>query len=212
MKKIDDPISPFVVAGLLFLTCVGLLALMSSAKPSKPTEPAPDGTVEQLATPRIVQGVPCSGYVRFDAEGRLESCILSQEHTFGPAVLPANTQVRHFRPDGTPEDVHLGHDARYDGHLCRGEGPGSWMTGFHPDGGLKYCFLVDRETIDGFLCERGTFWGEVTGGVIVEFHPDGKLESCRLAADATVAGQAFRKGQRVWLDAEGKPTPAPAGR
>jgi hypothetical protein len=84
------------------------------------------------------------------------------------------------------------------------------MAGFHPDGSLDYCFLVDRETIDGLQCEEGTFWGEVTGGVIVQFHPDGKLKSCRLAADATIAGQTFKKGKRIWLDEEGKPMPKPA--
>ena len=84
------------------------------------------------------------------------------------------------------------------------------MTGFHPNGRLDYCFLVDREMIDAVPCERGTFWGEVTGGVIVQFHPDGRLKSCRLTSDATVDGQTIKKGKRVWLDQAGKLAPKAA--
>ena len=207
MNKPSHRSRPFIVAGVLFLSCAGLMLLMTSTQPSERKDGP--GTVDRLEQPRIIQGVPCSGYARLDPNGRLESCILAEEHAFGPAVLPANTQIRHFRPDGTPQDVHLGHDTRFDGHFCRGEGPGGWMAGFHPDGRLDYCFLVDRETIDGVPCEKGTFWGEVTGGVIVRFHADGKLKSCRLAADAIVAGESFEKGKRIWLDPAGKPEPEP---
>ena len=79
------------------------------------------------------------------------------------------------------------------------------MAGFTPEGRLAYGFLADRETIDGVPCQRGTVWGEITGGVIVEFHPDGKLKSCRLAAPAQIGGRAFRKGERIWLDERGAP-------
>ena len=210
MKSLPQPVAGYLVAGLLFVSCLGLMAVMASARPHAPAEPP--GTVERLTEPRVVQGVPCQGYVRLDPGGRLMSCVLSAEHTFGRVVLPANTQIRSFHPDGAPNRVHLGRDTRFDGHLCRGEGPGGWMAGFYPDGRLDHCFLKERETIDGLLCESGTFWGEITGGVIVQFHPDGTLKSCRLAADATIAGESFRKGRRVWLGAAGKPEAKPAGR
>src|SRR5262249_49634092 len=197
----------YLVTAVLFLVCVVSMVVMTTAGP--PKSPEPPETVERLATPRGIQGVPCSGYARYDADGKLVSCVLSEEHDFGHVVLPANTQIRRFHPDGSPKDVHLGRPSRYDGHLVRGEGPGEWMAGFTPEGRLDYGFLVEPETIDGVTCQRGTFWGEITGGVIVKFHPDGKLKSCRLAADAQVAGRTYSKGQRIWLDEQGTPTPEP---
>jgi hypothetical protein len=208
MKTIESRPRAYLLTVCLFAACVASMAVMASAGPPKGVEPSE--RVEKLREPRIIQNVPCTRYARFDADGRLLSCILSQEHAFGRVVLPANTQIRRFHPDGSPKDVHLGREARYDGHLCRGEGPGEWMSGFTPDGRLEYCFLVERETIDGVLCERGTFWGEITGGVIVRFHPDGRLKTCRLAAGAQVTGRTYRKGERIWLDPQGSPLPEPA--
>jgi hypothetical protein len=77
------------------------------------------------------------------------------------------------------------------------------MTGFHPNGHLKYCFLVTDETIDGVPCRRGSFWGEVTGGVIVRFHDNGRLATCRLDADFTLAGRTFDRGKRIHLKPDG---------
>lgn len=211
MKAIGDRARAYLATMGLFLACLVAMAVMASAKPPSPSSAAAERpeTTERLSEPRVVQGVPCMGYVSTDADGRLVSCVLSEEHDFGHVVLPANTQIRRFHPDGSPKDVHLGRPTRYDGHLVRGSGPGDWMAGFTPAGRLAYGFLTDRETIDGISCERGTFWGEITGGVIVQFHPDGKLKSCRLAAPAQIAGRAFRKGERIWLDEQGTPVPKP---
>jgi hypothetical protein len=208
MKTIGSRARAYLVTACLFAACVASMAVMASAGPPPGAEKSE--TVETLKEPRVIQNVPCAGYARFDADGRLLSCTLSREHTFGRLVLPANTQIRRFHPDGNPKDVHLGRETRFDGHLCRGEGPGGWMAGFTPDGRLEYGFLVEPETIDGVRCERGTFWGEITGGVIVRFHPDGRLKTCRLAADAQVGGRTYRKGERIWLDPQGAPMPEPA--
>jgi hypothetical protein len=210
MKTMGRRARAYAMALALFLACVVSMVVMASAKP--PKDAPPRETTERLSEPRVVQGIPCESYARFDAEGRLLSCNLSEEHAFGGVVLPAHSQIRHFHADGSPKDVHLGRDTRYDGHLCRGEGPAGWMSGFTPEGRLAYCFLVERETIDGVVCERGTFWGEITGGVIVQFHPDGALKSCRLAEDARIGGETYRKGRRIDLDPSGAPVPEPAER
>ena len=147
----------------------------------------------------------CTGYVQLAPDGHLSSCILAREHAFGEILLPAQTQL-YLRPDGSVRDAHLGKDTTFDGHVCLGRGPGEWMSGFHPNGRLSYCFLVRDETIDGVPCRHGSFWGEVTGGVIVKLHDNGRLASCRLAADITVAGKPFEKGARIWLDREGRLT------
>lgn len=153
---------------------------------------------EPLREPRTIEGVPCERFASYSVDGQLVSCVLSTGHTIGPVALPANTFIA-LRPDRSVADVHLGENMRYDGHTCRGSGPDDWMTGFYPDGRLRYCFLAADETIDGVPCRKGTFWGEISGGVMVQFHPDGKLKSCRLTADHTVAGTLVKKGQRIWL-------------
>jgi len=195
-----------------FLACVVSMAVIASARPASPAVAERPETVERLHTPRIVQGIPCKGHARYDADGKLAGCVLSADHDFGHLVLPADTQIRRFHPDGSPKDVHLGRPSRYDGHLVRGEGPGDWMAGFTSEGRLAYGFLADRETIDGVPCERGTFWGEITGGVIVKFHPNGKLLTCRLASGAEIDGRRYRKGDRIWLDPQGSPTESPGSR
>jgi hypothetical protein len=191
----------------MLLACVGVMVTLSRAKPPKRAEEQRTSTREMLDAPRDVQGVPCRGYVELDAAGHLKSGILDREHAFGPVLLPVNTQF-YLRPDGTVKDVHLGADTTYGGHACLGRGPGEWMTGFHPNGRLAYCFLAGDQVIDGVPCRRGSFWGEITGGVGTSFHDNGALATCRLAADVTIAGQNYEKGERVALDPEGKVLPA----
>jgi hypothetical protein len=199
-----------LVAATLFLVCVALMVVMSRAKaPQAAQQQGPPGR-ENLDAPREVQGVPCSRYVELAPDGRLTACVLARDHAFGSIALPANTQLS-LRPDGSPKNVHLGKDTVLDRHNCLGRGPGEWMTGFHPNGRLEYCFLIADETIDGVPCRHGSFWGEITGGVIVRFHDNGRLATCRLTADVTLAGQTVTKGKRIALDVEGNVVPvAPA--
>ena len=150
------------------------MAVMASAGPRRAREKSE--RVEKLGETRVIQSVPCAGYARFDAEGRLLSCILSEEHAFGRVVLPANTQIRRFHPDGSPKDVHLGREASSRRPPSAARVPADGWPGSRPRT-PEYGFLVERETIDGVPCERGTFWGEITGGVIVRFHPDGRLKT-----------------------------------
>lgn len=197
----------YLVALALLVACVGAMVAMSTSPPPRP-RPKPEHASEKLEVPRDIQGVPCTGYASFAADGRLTGCILARDHAFAGVTLPANTQVRRFHQDLMPKDVHLGKDTVLDGHDCLGRGPGEWMAGFHPNGRLAYCFLSVDETIDGVPCRHGSFWGEITGGVGVSFHDDGRLESCRLAAGVTIAGQSYEKGARIALDREGRVLPA----
>ncbi len=208
MSRRNPDATACALAAAILLACVGVMLGLSRAKPPKTAEKQRTSAREVLDAPREVDGVPCRGYVELDAAGRLKSGILEREHAFGPVVLPANTQF-YLRPDGTVKDVHLGANSPYDSHACLGRGPGEWMTGFHPNGRLAYCFLVADETIDGVPCRHGSFWGEITGRVIVRFHDNGRLATCRLASDATIAGHHFEKGDRVTLGAEGEPVPHP---
>lgn len=218
MTKNRVPITPWIIAGFLFAGCVSLMAAFANTTPQKTDEkvaPRRDERratavrSESLRTPRDIDGIPCSRFARYSSDGKVVNFVLSRQHTFGSLTFPADTQVS-LRPDGSVADVHLGQDATFDGHTCLGRGPTEWMTGFHPDGRLEYCFLSKDETIDGVPCRRGTFWGEITGGVIVQFHPNGKLASCRLTNAHSIAGTSFAKGARVYIDEQGRPVEAPS--
>ena len=198
----------WALAAAILLACVAVMVALSRSEPPKSVERQRASSREMLDAPRVVDGVPCRGYVEVDTAGRLRSAILDREHAFGPVVLPVDTQFS-LRPDGTVKDVHLGSDATFDGRTCLGRGPGQWMTGFHPNGRLAYCFLVADETIDGVPCRHGSFWGEIRGGVGTSFHDNGRLESCRLAAEITLSGRAFRSGERIHLNPDGTPTAPP---
>ena len=206
MTAAGRTVSAWLAAAALLVACVGVMLLLAADPQPRPA-PHSAAVSERLDAPQDIQGVPCTGYASFTPDGRLSGCILAREHSFGRVALPANTQVRRFHENLVPKDVHLGSDGVLDGHACLGRGPGEWMTGFHPDGRLAYCFLVADATIDGVPCRRGTFWGEVTGGVIVSLHDNGRLAACRLAADVTIAGQRYTKGARIGLDPEGKVVP-----
>ena len=207
MSRRNPDVTACALAAAILLACVGVMLALSRAKPPKSAAEQRASGRETLDAPRDVQGVRCRGYVELDAAGRLKSGILDREHAFGPVTLPVNTQFC-LRPDGSVKDVHLGADATFDGHACLGRGPGEWMTGFHPNGRLEYCFLVADATIDRVPCRHGSFWGEITGGVIVRFHDNGRLAACRLAADVTITGQTYAKGERIALDAEGEVVPS----
>jgi len=207
MSRRTPDVTACALAAAILLACVAVMVALGRSEPPKRVERQRATSRERLGAPREVDGVPCRGYVEVDAAGRLRSAILDREHAFGPVVLPVNTQFS-LRPDGTVKDVHLGSDATFDGHACLGRGPGEWMTGFHPNGRLAYCFLVADETIDGVPCRRGTFWGELSGGVGVTLHENGRLATCRLAADLTLSGSTFEDGTRISLDPGGGVMPA----
>lgn len=212
------PFTPWICAGILFAGCVSLMAAFANTTVSsgdgKTTarhdeRRAPAVRSESLKSPREIDGIPCARFARYASDGQVVNFVLAREHAFGRVMLPANTQVS-LRRDRSVADVHLGKDATFDGHSCLGRGPTEWMTGFYPDGTLEYCFLSNDELIDGVPCRKGTFWGEITGGVIVQFHPNGRLASCRLSAAHTLDGRTIAKGERIHLDDQGRPIEGPS--
>jgi hypothetical protein len=83
------------------------------------------------------------------------------------------------------------------------------MTGFHPGGRLRLCWLEEDETIDDVPCARSTIPGEMWRGILgrdksgVTFHPDGRLQGCRLSRDLTLAGRRHEAGSRIEFDPAG---------
>jgi hypothetical protein len=129
-----------------------------------------------------------------------------REEQIGPHRVPRGTRV-HYTPTGRVRDALLPVNTVLQGLPVRGDGH-SWMTAFHPEGGLATAWLARVTVIDGLPCTRATTLGGLLGrNDRVTLHPDGRLASCRLARDTVYRGQRLRKGQRVFLDAEGRLLP-----
>ena len=91
------------------------------------------------------------------------------------------------------------------GLLCRGDKHRGWETVFYRNGKLAMAWLARTEEIQGVPCMAASFWTEVfRGKAAVHFYDNGKLERCKLAKDVTIEGHAFKKGEHVSFDREGK--------
>jgi hypothetical protein len=167
---------------------------------------SPSGKTTTLALGEIVevQGIPCRGSIFYYKNGKIESCILAREDTLFGQPFPEGTQVS-FTQEGVVDCSALPHVVSIQGHLCKGEGPGSWGTCFFPNGQLKLVWLARDEIIQGIPCAYASFWRDVFGGGSgTFFHENGKLASCKLARDASIEDQNFGKGDRVHFDKDGK--------
>ncbi|MBD3869410.1 MAG: hypothetical protein IFK94_14915 [Acidobacteria bacterium] len=113
--------------------------------------------------------------------------------------LPTGTRVR-LDDAGNLDVCFLGLDTELEGHLCRGQGHG-YMTGFHPNGRLRLCWLKNPELIQDIPCRKATFFNDAFGPTVgVEFYPDGSLAGCKLDRDITVEGREIKRGERVEFD------------
>ena len=155
-----------------------------------------DGSIQKglLATTTTIAGVPCKGWVRLQASGRLSSCELAANATIQGHTLPAASYVW-FDDDGNLQTCFLACDAQLGGQVCRG-GPFKIATSFHPNGNLRAFFPRDEIALGGVVCASST-------QAPVYLHPDGQLAGCRLAADAVVDGQQLRSGDTIELDVGG---------
>ncbi len=127
---------------------------------------------------------------------------LERPETIQGHALPAGTRVA-LDGAGNLDICFLGRDTELEGHLCRGQGH-NYMTGFHPGGRLRLCWLRNPETIGGVPCRRATFLNDAFGpSVGVAFHPDGSLAGCKLDRDFTVQGRELKSGVRIEFDRNG---------
>ena len=125
--------------------------------------------------------------------------LLENSETIQGHALPAGTRIKLDR-DGNLDICFLGRDTKLEGHICRGADH-NYMTGFHPNGRLRLCWLKEAEMIQGVPCRWATFSKNVfdpTVGVYV--HPDGSLAGCKLDRDFTMEGRMFKSGQTIELD------------
>jgi hypothetical protein len=187
-----------------------LLTLAVAATPARSQGMQEKVTREKTAVPTEVDGVPCAaGYVfRDEATGALRQCTLARDAVVHNAGLRQGTTVA-LTPDGAIRHVFLPGPTMVGEHGCRGKGHG-WMTHFHPNGALKSCWLSRDEVIQGVPCARATFLGEFLGRkyAMTEFHENGSLASCLASSAVNLDGRTFAAGDRVKLEADGRPLPA----
>jgi hypothetical protein len=168
-------------------------------------------TRKSLTAPETVQGIRCERVVWQRSDGSLDSCFLAEDQVVDGRSLPAGSRIA-LDADGRLDFAFLPATTEIDGHECRGGGH-DFMTGFHPGGALRLCWLAADEEIQGVPCARSTIPGEIWRGLFglekagVSFHADGKLAGCRLSRDFTHDGRVHEKGSRIDLDAEGKEVP-----
>ncbi len=99
----------------------------------------------------------------------------------------------------------LPHNTEIQGLLCRGDRHRGWETVFYVNGKLAKAWLARTEELQGVPCKAASFWTElVGGGAAVYCHDNGKLARCKLAKDTTIDGHAFKKGDPVRFDREGR--------
>jgi hypothetical protein len=146
-----------------------------------------------------VQGYHCAaGYAWFFGNGKLSSCSVARDTSFGDLTVPAGSEI-FLTWDAKPRFVFLAHDAWMGRYLCRG-GKRAWSTALFPDGKLKTCWLATDTMVDGFPCRRADFAADVFGGgAATDFHENGALAGCKLARDARVKGRAYRRGEHIRL-------------
>jgi hypothetical protein len=165
-------------------------------------------TYLKLTSDTVVDGIRCGSTGRwkagFFASGRLESCPLAAESAVGGHTLPAQTWI-HLTETGRLTSIWLPRNAAVQGYVCRGSGNRGWSVSFHPAGGLRTCYLAQEAVLDGVPCRKGSFWGEIRGDVSITLHANGRLASCSAARTFTIDARSYRKRERVFLDAEGRP-------
>jgi len=179
--------------------------LILSVAASCTTRPVRETTTrKQLSVPTEIQGYPCAaGYAWFFADGRLSSCFVSRETTFGEVNAPEKSWI-YLGHNGNPRFVFLAHDATINGYPCRGGGH-DYSTAVYPSGKLKTCWLAADSVVDGVPCMRAGFTADVFGsGVETDFHENGRLKLCKLSRDVTIDGHAFRQGDHIHFDASGR--------
>ncbi len=118
------------------------------------------------------------------------------------SFLPKEAIV--YKTEGDRVICFLSKNTEIQGILCRGHAH-DWQTVFYKNGKLKLAWLARDQEIQGFPCQKASFWTEIFGGSAgVHFHENGKLKKFKLAKDMIIQGHRFKKGDIVRLDPKGK--------
>jgi hypothetical protein len=192
-------------------TCTILWLLPAVLGPGALAEADEHVNKRKLSEPETIDGVRCRDVAWIRDDGTLSGCFLDGEQAVDGRGLPAGTRIA-LDADGRLDWAFLPETTEVAGHRCRGGGH-AFMTGFHPGGGLRLCWLAEDEEIDGVPCSKSTEVGEMWRGVFsrnrhggVYFHANGRLESCRLSRELTLEDRVYEGGSRIELDAEGRPS------
>jgi hypothetical protein len=179
-----------------------LAAALVLPGPAAPQQPSTENLT--LAEPTLVHGVLCVERALLHPSGLLHECRLAPGAEFLGHRFPPNSWVG-YNVNGRPH-VWLGRNTELQGLVCIGKGWRQWSTGLHVDGTLRGCYLAAPAVVDGVPCRKASFPTEVLwGSSYVGLHENGRLAECVARHGFTLGGRAFRRGERVRLDANGQP-------
>lgn len=162
-------------------------------------------TFQQLKASEVkeIQGFPCQGTVNYFENGKIASCILAREYKVLGQLLPTGTQLN-FSSEGNLELISLPYDVYLQSYFCKGEGPTTWHTVFHPNGQLKLMWPAKDQWIQGIPCREASFWTDAFGGGAgVSSHSNGKLKRCKLSQDFIIEGHSFKRGAHLDFNEQG---------
>ena len=153
--------------------------------------------------------LPAGTEVFFTPGGEWSELVLGAEATVFHLALPAGSRVFAASRFGYPS-IWPARALVIQGQLCsaRDDGIGHYL---YPSGRLQGIWLTHATEIDGVPCTssanplimpaRSLFGGTTR---MAWFHENGRLEQAMLARDCVIQGHAFRRGDLVSFDAEGK--------
>ena len=154
-------------------------------------------SVVLISTPQRVGSVLCTGRIVTSRSGWVR-CQAAEDIVLGNQTIPRGSTIR-FDPAVNPPRIHwaLERDTTIQGHRCKAGA--DWGAGFHANGMLRSCGLVETERIDGVLCAKAGFTKPTY------FHENGRLRSCQLAQRTTIGACSFAKGEIAVFAADGQP-------
>jgi hypothetical protein len=155
------------------------------------------------------QLLPAGTEILFTPSGGIWNYLLGRDATISGQPLPAGSRV--FGADMLGRvRFWPSRDILIQGHLCKAvdDGIGHYM---YPDGKLCAIWLKQDEVIDGVYCTSSANMLTMPLHVLflgtermAWFYEDGRLRQAMLSRDCTVQGHAFKKGDVISMDPEGK--------
>lgn len=154
-----------------------------------------------LARDMVIQGWPArKDFVVFHPDWRLDELHLFRDFERNGIFMPVGTRV-FPNEQGNPGVVCFSRDTEVQGYIIKGNRSGGYMTGFYPNGRLKWFYPRDPVVIDEITC-TDSLWEEV------QLYPDGRLRQCKLGKSVSIAGTEYSSGSVIRLDQSGNVTVA----
>lgn len=155
-------------------------------------------SIGQLAQNVEIDGLIYQGWLHRRDDGTVRGGLLAEKAVVNGVSIPAETWVS-FNQKGQLRSCAFPANQTIQKHRCRGTGGGSKgaVVVFYPNGKLKEFFAPGNVVIQNIPCTGGLFHS-------IQLHENGRLKSCTLSEAAMIGSTAFRSGERIKLDVNGR--------